>query len=134
MYVYLFCQYGHIYVCIYILYTYTHSHVGNAFAITLLFDFWWCLAHRGSCTCRGPMADGALRLNILLLLFVAAFGGSLFFNGEISSWDVSSVTTMQQSKWEAPLLSGRAGRKMRDCLVVGGRVKAVVDAGGYMCW
>ena len=126
MYMYICCQYGHIYVCIFIIHTYTHSHVGNAFAITLLFDSWWCLARRGSCTCISPMADGALRLNMLLLLFVAAFNGyDNQFNGDISSWDVSSVTTMHQSKWEAPLLFGRAGRKMGDCLVVGRRVKAV---------
>ena len=41
----------------------------------------------------------------VLLLLVLAFRLASSFNGEVSSWDVSSVTTMYGSKWKVALPS-----------------------------
>jgi surface protein len=43
-------------------------------------------------------------LFFVLLLLVSAFRASAF-NGEVSSWDVSSVITMFESKWKVALPS-----------------------------
>ena len=63
----------------------------------------WCAC--GSLIRVLLLADGAFRLVLPLLFFVAAFTGASVFNRDLSSWDVSIVIAMNQSKCKVALQS-----------------------------
>ena len=121
------------YKCINI-YIYIYIYIYKLYTAKPIYTYYICmctyLAFGSPVPCL--VADCILRLvPPPFLLLVLAFNSASVFNSDLSSWDVSSVTSMQYSKWKAAPAFVKENTKDRGelSIVVGRWVRVVVGAG-----